>query len=220
MENNWETRQTLFYFFQNVKAELWLLTRLKLVCAVAGTDCDCQRVYTGTLYEILNLCRIGVGSILCANVYIVLNACQSAQLAFYYGAVCVGILYNFLGQSNIVLIIVVRTVNHNGGETTVYAVLAQLKGIAMIQVQCHRNFRMLNHCSLYQLYQISMVCILSCASGYLQNNRSLVLCTSLCNPLYDLHVVYVKCADCVTALICLFKHFCCCYQCHYVITLL
>ena len=77
-------------------------------------------------------------------------------------------------------------------------------------MQSDRNIRVLDHCCLNKLSQISSVCILSCACGNLQDNRGLQLASCLSDSLNDLHVVYVESTDSVTALIGFLKHLCCC----------
>ena len=78
----------------------------------------------------------------------------------------------------------------------------------MVKVQADRDIRVLNDSSLYELYQISVVRIGSCAFGYLKDYRAAEFSGGLCDSLHDLHVVYVECSDGVSAVISFFEHFC------------
>ena len=217
VEYDWELRQDLGDLVQNVETQLrWnqnailvqgALCRSELECAVAGADSDSQGVNTGTGYELLNLLRMGVLGILCGYIYIILYACQLAKLALYYYAVSMSVLYYLLGNSDVVLEGMMGTVNHNGSETAVDAGLAGLKICTMIQMQGNWQLRMNLKSSLYQMYQILMVCILASTCGALQDYRSTQLSSSIGDTLYNLHVVYVECTDSVAALVCLLEHF-------------
>ena len=52
MKNYRETGKLLLNLFENVEAKLRLLAGLELVCAVAGADCDSERVNARSRNEI------------------------------------------------------------------------------------------------------------------------------------------------------------------------
>ena len=105
------------------------------------------------------------------------------------------------------------SVDHDGGEAAVDAALADIKGIAVIEVENDGKTR-LNYSRLNELDEIGMVGIRARALGYLKNKGSVELGRGLGNALYDLHVVYVEGADSVAAIICFFEHLGACYKCH------
>ena len=82
MQNDREARQTLGDFFQNVKAELRFLAGFEFVSAVAGADCNCERVNVRFLNEFLNLSRIGVRSVFRRNVDGILDTGKTSEFAF------------------------------------------------------------------------------------------------------------------------------------------
>ena len=112
MENYWEAGKLFGNLFKNVKAKLGLLTGLELVCAVAGADCDCERVNAGAGYEIVNLIRVGEAGLVLGNINIVLNSGKLTKLTLNNNAVGVSIINNLFGQGNVLLIGKMGAVNH------------------------------------------------------------------------------------------------------------
>ncbi len=211
MENDREARDSLFDLVQDIKAKLWLCARLELVCAVAGADSDCQRVNACLGNELLNLIRLRVGRILSGYLYVILDTCKLAELCLYHYAVCVCILNNLLGQLDVLLERILGAVDHNGSKAAVDAGLTNLKVCTVIQMKCDRDVRVLDQSSLNQLYKVGVVCILSSACGYLQDDRGIQLASCFRDRLYDFHIVYIECSDCITAFVCLFEHLSCGY---------
>ena len=120
------------------------------------------------------------------------------------------ILNNLLRESDVVLEGLRGSVDHNGGETTVDAGLAELEGIAVIKVKSDRNLRILDNSSLNQLYKVGVVRISASSLGNLKNNRAVQLAGCFRDTLYNFHVVYVEGTDGVTTVVSLSKHFFCC----------
>ena len=137
----------------------------------------------------------------------ILNAGQGAQLSLDNNAVCMRVFNNLLGQSNVLLKRLGRSVDHNRGEAAVDTALANFKGITVIQMESNRDIRAVLNRSLNHLDQIIVVRISARALGYLQHNRSLLILASLGDTLDDFHVVYVESADCIAAVVCFLKHF-------------
>ena len=140
---------------------------------------------------------------LCNNV--VFNACKNAELAFNDTAVCVSVLNDLLGEGYVVLVGVVRAVDHDGREAAVDAGLADLEVCAVVEVERKVNAAVLDSC-LCESHEVSMLCVLTSACRNLQDNRGLFLCCSLGNRLDDFHVVDVECTDCIVAFVGLLKH--------------
>ena len=137
VENDGESRKPLGYFFKNVEAKLRLGARLELVCAVAGTDSYGKGIAACAAYELFNLFGSGVGRILCLYLYFVFYTGQSTELCLYYYAVVVSVFNDLSGDLYVFLEGLGGSVYHNGGETAVYAALACLEGIAVIQMQAY-----------------------------------------------------------------------------------
>ena len=123
------------------------------------------------------------------------------------------IVNDLLCQRDVVFKAMLGTVDHDGREAAVDAGLADLKILAVVQMQSQGQ-TCLSNSSLDQLDQIVVLGILSCAGRDLQNDRGLFLCGSFCDALDDLHIVYIEGTDGVAALIGLFKHFFCGYEWH------
>ena len=124
------------------------------------------------------------------------------------------IFNDLAGQGNVLFIGLGGSVNHDGGETAVDTALTKFEAVTMVQMQSDRNIRVFNHSRFNQLDQIGMVRISAGAFGDLEDDGCLQLAGGLGDALNDLHVVDVECADGVTAVIGLLKHFGCGNKCH------
>ena len=125
------------------------------------------------------------------------------------------VLDNLTGQSDVLLEGLGGSINHNGGEAAIDAALAQLEGIAVVQVQHNGNIRILDYGSLNQLHQVGVVGISAGALGNLEDNGAMQLTGSLGDTLDDFHVVDVESTDCVAAIICLLEHLGRSNKCHW-----
>ena len=67
--------------------------------------------------------------------HVVLDAGQHAQLALDGDVVLVGVLDHLAGHLDVLLVGVVRAVDHDRREAGLDARLAQLEGVAVVQVQ-------------------------------------------------------------------------------------
>ncbi len=186
---------------------------------MGGADCDGQGVDAGAGHELLDLLGTGVGGILGRNIDLVLNAGQGAQLAFDHDAVVMGVLDDLLGQSDVVLEGLGGAVDHDGGEAAVDAALAQLEGVAVVQMHADGEIEASGLLSvldgsLNQLHQVGMLGIGARALGDLKDQRSMLLNSSLGDALDDFHVVYVESADGVAAVVGLLEHLFGSYDCH------
>ena len=103
MQDYWKTRQPLFYFFKNVKSELRLLTGLELERAVARAYGNCKRIDAGAADKLLNFLGPCIAAVLCGDVYSILNAGESAKLAFNDHTPVVGVFHNAFCHGDIVL---------------------------------------------------------------------------------------------------------------------
>ena len=78
---------------------------------------------------------LGLGVDRLGGHHVVLDAGQHAELAFDGDVVLVGVLDDLAGQLDVLLVGVVRAVDHHRGEAGVDARLAQLEGVAVVEVQ-------------------------------------------------------------------------------------
>ena len=85
------------------------------------------------LDEVLDLVGLGVDRL--GRHHVVLDAGQHAQLALDRDVVLVGVLDDLAGQLDVLLEGVVRAVDHDRREAGVDAGLAQLEGVAVVEVQ-------------------------------------------------------------------------------------
>ena len=213
MQHDREAGQPSADLLENVEAELRLLAGLKLVRAVAGADGDGQRVDAGLGHELLDLRRVGVGSVGGGDVDRVLDAGESAQLALDDDASGVRVVDDLLGQRDIVLERVVAAVDHNRGEAAVDAGLAELERVAVVEVDADGQPGVLNG-GFDELHQINMLGVVARARGNLQDQRRVFLHRRFGDALNDLHIVDVERADGVAALIRFFEHFRGCNKWH------
>ena len=66
-------------------------------------------------------------------------------------------------------------------------------------------------CGLNELNKICRLSILAGTRTYLKNQWRILLLACFNDTLDDLHVVYIKCTDCIIAVKCLAEHFFSCY---------
>ena len=221
MENDREARELLHALFENVKTERrrnedaflisCALCSCELVSTVGSTDSDREGVAACSGYELFYFFRTCVGLMTSLYNYFILDTGESTQLSLNNYAVSVSVLNYLLGKSDVVLERLGGSVDHNGCETTVDAGFAELEGITMVKVQSDRDLRILSYSSLNEFYKISVVRISTSTLGNLKDNRALQFACSLCDTLNDLHVVYVKSTNSITAIVSLLKHFSSCY---------
>ena len=190
---------------------------LELEGAVAGADRDGQGIHAGALYKILHLSGVSVRSVGGADIDGVLDAGQTAKLRFHGYVPGMGVVSDLFCQLHVLLIGQMRAVDHHGGEAAVDAVLAQLEGRAMIQMERDGQAGF-NFGGLYQLGQIGVVGVLTGAGGHLKNHGSVQLLAGFGNSLHDFHIVHIECADGIAFLVSPFEHFSCVYQRHFEIT--
>ena len=160
-----------------------------------------------------------VGLLPCFNGNFIFHTGQCAELSFDNNAVIMCIFHNLSGEGNVVLKGLGGCIDHNRSKSAVNAGFAQFKSITMVKVQSNRNFGVELYGSLNKLHKISVVRISTGALGNLKDHRALQLACCFGNTLDDLHVIDVECADCISAVICLCKHFFCGYECHFFFSL-
>ena len=148
MEHDRETGNAALDFLEDVEAEggrqedavgvARALLGLELGSAVARADGYGQGVNAGLLDEILDLVGLGVVRVLGRN--IVFHAGQHAQFALYGYVILtgMGVLADFLRQSDVFFVRQVGTVYHYAGEAVLYAVDAEFKRVAVVEVQHYR----------------------------------------------------------------------------------
>ena len=149
MQNNRETRQFLFNFFEDIKAQRWrdkhavsitrTLRRLELRTPVARANRNGQRINLGLFHKLDHLRWLGIVAVFGRN--IVLHTGKYPKLAFHSNIVLLrmGKFADLLGKGDVFFKRKVRTVDHNRGEASLDAVLAQFKGITVVKVQDDRN---------------------------------------------------------------------------------
>ena len=213
MKNDREAGETLAYLFEDIEAQTGLA--LELICAVACTDSDSKRINTGLGDELLDLCGIGVHSVVGVDLNVILNACELTELTLNDNTALVSVLNYLAGQLDILLEGILGAVDHNGGKAAVDAALADIEICAVVEVESNVDARILYGC-LSERHKVLMLSILTCACGNLHDNRRLVLLCSLCDSLNNLHIVDVESTDSVAAFISLLKHLCCCYKGHFI----
>ena len=216
MENDRELRDLLLDFCEDVETELRryenavsiarALLRFKLECAMARADCDSEGVNARLTNEFLNLFRLRVSCLVSSNLYIVLDASELTELSLDDNAMLMCISDDFLRAFDILFELVLRAIEHNGRETIIDAGFAGLEIRTMVEVQSDRNIVDLEGC-LDEVTEIRALSVLACASGSLEDNRGIQLCSCFRDTLYDLHVVDVESTDSEAAFVCFLEHF-------------
>src|SRR5881394_262317 len=122
---------------------------------------------------------------------VVLGAHEHAQLAFDHAVVLVRVVDHAFADLDVLVELLVAGVDHHAGESLIDALLAELKRVAVVQMdgdgdvgQAHGGFD--------QLLQVNRVGVLAGAFGDLQHHLSFFLFAGFHDGLEQLHVVYVE----------------------------
>ena len=220
VQDDRETGQSLGDFLENVEAErrgnkdavsiACALLGFELVSAVRSTDRDREGIAACSGYKFLDFFRTGIACLACLDNNFILNTFKCSELCLYDNTVIVCVFDNLSGQRNVVLERFGRSVDHNRSKSAVDAALAEFKRITVIEMECDRDLRILDHCCLNQLYQIGVVRICARTLGDLKDHRAVQFASCFCDTLNDFHIVHVECADGISAVISLLEHFSSC----------
>ena len=145
---------------------------------------------------------------------LILNAGEGAELGLDHDTVIVSVLDDLAGQGDVLVKGLGGGVDHDGGEAAVDAGLAQLEGVAVVQMQGDGDLGILDDGSLDQLHEVGVVRVGTGALGHLEDDGALELAGSFGDALDDFHVVDVEGADGITAVVGFRKHFLGCYERH------
>ena len=129
---------------------------------------------------------------------IVLCADQHPQFAFDRAVVFVGVIHDFFANFDVFLERLVAGVNHHTGEAFINTFLAQLEGIAMVEVDGDGNVGEADG-GFDEFLEIDRIGVLARALGDLEHQRRFFLLASLNDGLDQLHVVDVEGAEGVFA---------------------
>ena len=216
MENDRELRDLLLDLCEDVETELRryenavsiarALLRFELECAMGRADSDSQGINASLLDEFLNFFRLRVSCIMSSNLDVILDTSQFTQLSLDDYATCMSVLNDFLSDFDVLFEVIVGTVDHDGGETTINAGFASLEICAVVEMQSDRNIVDLQS-SFYEMHEVLMLSVFTCASGALQDDRGLQLSSCFRDTLYDFHVVDVESTDSVAAFVSFLEHF-------------
>ena len=193
MQDNRELRDLLLDLSEDVEAELRryenavsiarALLRFELECAMARADCDSEGVNARLTNEFLNLFRLRVSCLVSSDLYIIFDAGEFAELSFDNDAMLMCISNDFLRALDVLFELVLGAIEHYGREAIIDAGLAGLEIRTMIEVQSDRNIVDLEGC-LDEVTEIRALSVLACASGSLEDNRGIQLCSCFRDTLY------------------------------------
>ena len=203
MENDGELGQELGHLFEYVEAQLRFA--LELERAVAGAYRYRERVDARLSDELRRFLGIGVQRVGIGDLYVVLDACEPAELGFDYRAVIMRVFDYLRGYLDVFRKGMRGGVYHDGGEAVVDAVYAKIVGIAVIEVETDRETGILDG-SLDHFDEIFGIGVLARARRYLQYKRSFFELARLDDALDRFHVVDVERADGVAAFIGFCEH--------------
>ena len=130
---------------------------LKLVGAVRGADRDGERVAADALDKLLGL--VGIGKDHLAD-HVLFDATEGAELGLDGDAELMSVLDDFPGDRDVLLKVVVGTVDHHAGKAEFDRGLDRLEGIAVIEVEHDRNVRILLDGRLDQVLEVGQVRVL------------------------------------------------------------
>jgi hypothetical protein len=178
------------------------LLGFELVCAVAGTDGDCEGVATGAGREVDDFLGTGVVGFLCGN--LVFDTGENAKLGLYGNIILVCIIGDFLGKGDVLFVRKGRSIDHNGAEAHIDAALAKLEAVAVVEVKddlgmLPAEFLGICDSAFGHIAEKGLVGIITGAFADLEDNRRFGLCSGLDDGLELLHVIEVEGGNSVTA---------------------
>ena len=179
--------------------------RIARVHAVAGANANSEGGAASALDELLGLGRIGVGALALNRGTVVLLAANLTELGLdghAHGAASVG---DGLGQGNVVLEGLVRTVDHDRGVASAESLHAAVIAIAVIEVQSDGHGSALGG-SLDHAVEVVQTSGLDGARGGLHDDGGLGLLGSGQNGHNKLEVLDVERADGVVAGLSVLEH--------------
>ena len=231
VEYDGEARDLLFDLSEDVEAEggryedtvsitLALLGR-ELVSTVRRTDGDSQRVNTRLADEVDYFFRLGVGVVLSYD--IIFDTSEDTEFTFDRDVELVSVLNDRTRQSNVLVVGEVRTVDHHRGEAHFDTALAELEAITVVKVKGDLRISAAQLLSVFDstlshVAQERLVSVLTCAAGYLKNDRRLGFYCSADDSLQLLHVIEVECWDSVATLDSLSEHIAGVHQTQFFVT--
>ena len=135
---------------------------------------------------------------------IVFDPCQDAEFAFHGDVVLVCILHDLAREFHVLLVRVVRAVDHDGREAGFHAGLAQFERIAVVQVEDDRDgiaeFVGVVHCPFGEVFEQGLVGVLARAAGDLEEDRGFGLNAGADDGLQLFQIVEVECRDGISTL--------------------
>ena len=156
VQNNREAGQTFLDLFQNIQTKLRIGAGFEFISTMAGSDGNCQRIHSGLVNKFLYLIRIGKHCLFRIHTDRIFDSGKRPQLSLYHYAMSMRIFRHFLGFCNIVLKRMAGIINHDRSKAVIYAVFANVKICAMVQMQYDRNITQL-YCRFHQFSQVNRV---------------------------------------------------------------
>jgi hypothetical protein len=213
VKNDWEARELLLDLCQHVECQ-WrrnqtaclrvtcALLGLELVSTVRSTDGDSQRVATRTLAELDDLLRTCIVRLFSRN--LILNTSEDTQLCLHSYVELVSVVYALLGQLDVLIERLRRSVDHDRREAHVYAALHQLEAVTVVEVQ--HDLRMVAtqrlsilHSALCHVAEKDRISIVAGTLRHLKDHRRAKLRRGCDDSLELLEVIEVECWDSITA---------------------
>ena len=109
------------------------------------------------------------------------------------------IINNFFGERDVLVIRKMGSIYHDGGKSVVDARFAELKRVAVVQMQHdgdrEAQFSCIVDRSLGEMFQECLVCVLAGAARYLEDNRRFCFDACANNGLQLLEIVEIKRRD-------------------------
>ena len=130
--------------------------------------------------------------------FVELRAHEMAEFGFHGGVVFVGVFHDLAGDFRVLFKWFVARVNHDAGETFINALLAQIKRVAVIQMDSDGHVGQADG-SLNELLEVNRVGVGARAFGNLKDERGFFLFAGLDDGLDEFHVVDVERAEGVFA---------------------
>ena len=156
--------------FSDLRKTFFIKNRSSYIKSMSSSDCNSQRINTGTFHKFHSFCRICIRISFCFQ--IIFFAAHFSQFCFHRDTFQLRCLNHLCGNCNISFQIFLGSVNHNRCVTIFHTLHCQFITAAMIQMQTYRYRSFLSICS-YDCCIRFHCTILNRRWGCLKHNRCL-----------------------------------------------
>ena len=182
--------------------EIEMLLSLEFIGPVGVSDRDSEGIHPGLPHKLNRLLRLRVmtaGRVIAPLFAVIeLGTDKMTQLAFHHAIVLVGVVDDLTADLDILFERFVGGINHDTRKALINALLAQIKGVPVIEMNRQRDGREADR-RFDELLEINRMRVITGTARNLEHHWRLFFLAGLDDGLRHLHVVHVERAEGVLA---------------------